>query len=164
MELNRLNACALSVVQSGLIAEFSKELRSIQETLENLDQNALSARDTFKSFFDSPSLPPNLVFDFESCDESGSYLTPEGTLLDSVLQFADKENSEGSSAVGKHGMGGVGKTRALKKICIIESVRTSFVDRVCFMQLGQNATIRKVCQEICRCVRKFCGVQVAENM
>ena len=91
-------------------------------------------------------------------------MTPEVRLLDSVLQLADKENSEGSSAVGKHWMGGVGKTRALKKICSIESVRSLFVDRVCFTQLDQNATIRKVREEICRCVRKFGGVQVAENM
>ena len=49
-EFGRLKGCALLVVQSGSIAEHSKELESIRKSLENLDLNALSARDTFKSF------------------------------------------------------------------------------------------------------------------
>ena len=163
-ELNRLKGCAVQVVQSSSIAENSKALENIRQTLEKLEQNALPAADTFKSFFDSPSLPPNLVFDFESCDDSGYYLTPEGTLLDSVLQLAEKKNSKGSSALGTHGMGGVGKTTALKKICSSGSVRSLFVDGVCFMQFGQDATIQKVREEICRCVRKFGGVQLAKDM
>ena len=90
--------------------------------------------------------------DFESCDEdSGSYLVTEGMLLDSVLQLADKDNSEGSSALGIHGTGGVGKTKALKKMCRTE-FRSHFVDGVALLEFGQDATLLKVREEICKCV------------
>ena len=32
------------------------------------------------------------------------------------------------------------------------------------MQFGQDATLRKVREEICRCVRKFGGKHVAKDM
>ena len=61
-------------------------------------------------------------------------------------------------------MGGVGKTSDLKRICSIRSVQSQFVDGVCFMQFGQDATLQNVREEMCRCVRNFGGVEVAKDM
>ena len=62
----------------------------------------------------------------------------------SVLHHEVLCDSQGASALGTHGMGGVGKTIALKKICSAESVQGKFVDGICFMQFGQDAILQKV--------------------
>ena len=156
-ELERLEGCVLEAIQSSSIADIRRDVKELK-------QKAYSLVDTFKPFFDSPSLPRNPVFDFESFDNEGAHNTPEGILLNSVLQLGDQGNSEGTSALGTHGMGGVGKTTALKKICSAEQVRSLFVDGVCFMQFGQDATLQKVREEICRCIRNFGGVEIAKDM
>ena len=61
-------------------------------------------------------------------------------------------------------MEGVGKTTALNKIRWAERVRSQFVDGLCFMQFGQEATIQKVLEEMYRCVRNFGGVEMARDM
>ena len=157
LEQNVLLPCN-SIVQN------SKTLEDIRRTAEKMEQNPLYTADTFKSYFDSPYLPPNLVFDFDSCDENGSYVTPEGTLLHAVLHLRENGNSQGASVIGTHGMGGVGKTTTLKRLCKEESVRSLFADGVCFMQFGQNATLQKVRDEMYRCVRNFGGAEVAKDM
>ena len=164
-DVERLEGCVLEAIQSSSIAQNSKALEDIWRVVKELKQNALSSpADTFKPYFDSPYLPSNLVFDFESCDEDGSYFTPEAILLNSVFQLREKGSSQGASALGTHGMGGVGKTTALKKICGVESIRSLFADGVCFMQFGQDATIQKVSEEMCCCVRNFGGLNAAKEM
>ena len=156
-ELKRLEGSVLETIQSSSIAD-------IQRDVKELKQNAHPPADKFKPCFDSPSLPSNLVFDFETCDDEGAHITSEGILLNSVLQLGEQGNSQGASALGTHGMGGVGKTTALKKICCTESVRQVFVDGVCYMQFGQDVTLQKMIEEIRRCVRNFGGVEEAKDM
>ena len=94
-DLKRLERCVLAAIQSSSIAQNSKalknvvrEVKDIRREVKELKQNGLSsAADKSKSYFDSPYLPSNLVFDFESCDEDGSYITPEAILLNSILQY-----------------------------------------------------------------------------
>ena len=106
----------------------------------------------------------NYVFDFDSRDNDGIFIMPEGIFLNSVLQLGGQSNSQGASALGTHRMGGVGKTTVLKKTCCAERVRSQFVDGVCFMEFGQYATMQKVHEEISRCVRKFGVLQVVKDM
>ena len=129
-----------------------------------MERNVHTPTDAFKRHFDIPSLPSNLVFDFESFDDENRVSTPESILLNSVLHLGLRGSLQGASALGTHGMGGVGKTTALKRICSAESVQGLFVDGVCFMEFGENATLQKVCEEICRCVRKFGGKEVVKLM
>ena len=105
-----------------------------------------------------------MVFDFESYDDNNRTSTPESILLHSVLHLGSQGNSQGASAHGTHGMGGVGKTTALKKICNTETVKGVFKDGICFMEFGENATLEKVREEICRCVRKFGGKELVKEM
>ena len=60
-------------------------------------------------------------------------------------------------------MRGDGKTTALKRICSAESVKRLFEDGVCFTEFGENATLQKVREEICRFVRNFCGFEAAKE-
>ena len=70
----------------------------------------------------------------------------------------------GATALGTHGMGGVGKTTALKGICREKEVLDTYPDGVCFMQFGQDASGKKVRSEIVRCVRNFGGVELSRQL
>ena len=118
-----------------------------------MEQNVLAPTDVFKRHFDIPSLPSNLVFDFESDDDDNRDITPESILLNSVLLVGVRE-SQGASALSAHGMGGVGKATALKRICSTGSVQGLLVDGVCFMEFGQDATLQKVREEMVQEMRK----------
>ena len=71
--------------------------------MEELKQNKQPHADQFQPYFDIPSMPPNLVFDFESFDDEGVHNTPEGILLKSVLQFGVPGNSQGLQLLGRMG-------------------------------------------------------------
>ena len=130
--------------------------------MQIMEQNVHPPTDVFKRHFDIPFLSSNLVFDFESFDDENRVSTPESILLNSVLHPGSRGSWQGASALGTHGMGGVGKTTALKRICSAESVQGLFADGVCFMQFGQDATLQKVREELCRCVRNFGGVEAKD--
>ena len=98
---------------------------------------------------DIPSLPSNLVFDFESFDDGTRVSTPESIFLNSVLHLGLWGNLQGASALGTHGTGGEGKKTALKRTCSVESVKGRVVDGVCFMEFGPDATRQKFREEIC---------------
>ena len=141
-----------------------REVKRPTRDMHKMEQNVHPPTDVFKRHFDIPSLPSNLVFDFESFDDDNCVSTPESILLNSVLHLGLRGNLQGASALGTHGMGGVGKTTALKRICSAESVKGRFVDGVCFMEFGQDAALQKVREEMCRCVRNFGGVEAAKDM
>ena len=61
-------------------------------------------------------------------------------------------------------MSGVGKTTALKRKCSAESFTGLFEDGVCFMEFGENATLQKVREGICRSVRNFGEFEAAKEM
>ena len=97
----------LEAIQSGSIAQNSKVVKDIRREVKELKQNAHSSgADKFISYFDRPPLSSNLLFDYESCDEDGSYITPEAILLNSILQNREKGSLHGSAALGTQGMGG----------------------------------------------------------
>ena len=129
-----------------------------------MEQSVHPPTDAFEPHFDIPSLPSNVVFDFESYDDDSCVTTPESVLLHSVLDLKSQGSWQEASALGTLGMGGVGKTTALKGICSAGSVQGHFSDGICFMQFGEDATLQKVRSEICRSVKKFGGKEVAKEM
>ena len=80
-ELIRLEEWVSEAIQSKLIAQNSKELKNVKKDVEELKQNKQPHPHQFEQYFDSPSLPPNLVFDFDSFDNEGAQNTREGILL-----------------------------------------------------------------------------------
>lgn len=161
-----MNAHVVSQVELEL-----KELkRSVVDVvlfkrMAKLEQHADEVgSDSFKSYFDKPLLPPNVVFDFVSTDADGKLVSPEGRLLDSVLCNGKSQDSRGSIAYGTHGMGGVGKTTALKGICHEKAVWEMYPDGICFLEFGEKASNRKVIDELVRCLRNFGSSRLASEM
>ena len=120
--------------------------------------------DEFVPHFDCPELPDNVVLDFRSNE------TQEGRLLRKLLELREKENVQGVSAVGcrrgtaTHGMGGVGKTTALRAICHQPEVKEAFPDGICFLEFGQDTKDGNVQQQLERCIRKFGGTTTLVEM
>lgn len=66
------------------------------------------------------------------------------------------------SATGKrtnavHGMGGEGKKAALKALCYKVELKKACSDEVYFLEFGEDASDRKVIEQVARCVRIFEG-------
>ncbi len=118
----------------------------------------------FVPHFDCPELPDNVVLDFRSDN------TQEGRLLRRLLALREKGNVQGVSAVGRgrgtatHGMGGVGKTTALRAICHEGEVKEAFPDGICFLEFGQDTKDGDVQQLLERCIRKFGGTTTLVEM
>ena len=81
-----------------------------------------------------------------------------------MLNPSSRGSLHGASEIGTHGMGGVGKATALKRMWSVESVKGRFEDGVCFTEFGENATIQVDRGEICRCVRNFVGFETAKDV
>ncbi len=120
--------------------------------------------DEFKAHFDCPELPDNHVLDFCSDD------TQEGRLLRKLLDLREKEDVQGVSAVGcgrgtaTHGMGGVGKTTALRAICREGEVRKAFPDGICFLEFGQDTKDVDVRQQLEWCIENLGGMTTLAEM
>ncbi len=118
----------------------------------------------FIAHFDYPELPDNVVLNFRS-DE-----TQEGRLLRKLLGLREKENLHGVSAVGRrrgtaiHGMGGVGKTTALRAICHEGEAKKAFPDGICFLEFGDDTKDGDFQQQLERCVRNFGGITTLDEM
>ena len=105
------------ILNSFLVREVKRPKRDLQE----MEQKVQLATDAFKRHFDVPSLPSNLVFDFEPFDDDNRVGAVKSIPLNSVLNPRSRGNLQETSALGAHGMG-VDKTTALKRICSAESV------------------------------------------
>ena len=139
-----------------------REVKKLKTDLEKVDQKTRPRNKAFKLHFDIPSLPSNLMFDFESFDDDNRVSTPKTILLNSVLHIGFWGSWQGASELGTYGIAGLGKITTLKAICSAGSVQGMFVYEVCFMEFAENAALQKVCEEICRCVRKFGGNELAK--
>ena len=121
-------------------------------------------QEEFMAYFDCPELPDNVVLDFRSDD------TQEGRLLRKLLELRNQGNVQGVSAVGRgrgtatHGMGGVGKTTALRAICHQTDVRVAFPDGICFLEFGQDTKDSDVQQQLERCISNFGGTTTLVEM
>ncbi len=96
--------------------------------------------------------------------------TQEGRTLQKLLTLKDEESADGMSAVcssrgsATHGMGGVGKTKALRGICYEEEVKKVFPDGVCFLEFGENSKDINVQRQLERCIKNFGGVSTVAKM
>ncbi len=103
-----------------------------------------------------------MILDFSSTE------TQEGRLLCKLLDLCENERVHGLSAAGRgsamHGMGGVGKTTALRAICHQEKVREAFPDGICFLEFGQDTKDIDVQTQLEGCINNFGGVSIVTKM
>eukprot|EP00171_Calliarthron_tuberculosum_P007051 IDg7051t1 len=79
------------------------------------------------------------------------------------MSLSRSDGELGVSALGAHGMGGVGKTTVLRALCRKKQVCEEFTDGVCFLEFGQNATDGKVINEVKRCIENLGGKMEQAN-
>lgn len=154
-------------------AFFKSAKQQCSATVENLKETtkqlqiiyANVVHDEYSPHFDikcnkTSSRKDPLFFDFKSRDSNGMRWSNEGKIYDMVFVEdpapSDKVNYK---TVVVAGVGGSGKTEAVKEICRIaySEKQTIFPEGVYFVQLGQNAQTTDLIMRIASIVRKSGG-------
>ncbi len=154
--LDRIESCLQQALQGAFNIEVLRTLQTICPPK--------TEEEKFKAYFGRPLLPSNLVLNFDT-DKA-----QEGRLLHKLLASKNEDSADGTVAVGSNrdnamqGMGGVGKTTALRAICHQKKVMEAFPDGICYLEFGQNATDRNVQQQLERCIRQFGGLSTADKI
>ena len=152
--LDEAKSCLDKALQDSLSIDIRRKLEVISPSQPE--------RERFIPHFDCPEIPDNVVLDFCSNE------TQEGRLLRKLLELREKENAQGMSAVGRgsaaHGMGGVGKTTALRAVCYQAKVKQAFPDGICYLEFGQDAKDSDVQDQLERCVENFGGMGILAKM
>jgi NB-ARC domain len=110
--------------------------------------------DSFTPHFDKPRNPLGVVLNL------GSDETLEGKVKAAVLRRDD----DCVGAVGSAGMGGVGKTCALKGIACDDDISSRYVGGVYYMTVGKNATPELVVQKLAALVKYSGGRKLGAKM
>eukprot|EP00171_Calliarthron_tuberculosum_P006675 IDg6675t1 len=118
----------------------------------------------FYKHFDRPEIPQHVVLDYTSCDQNEEPVTAEGRLMQKVLTRSRGGEVWGVSAVGNHGMGGVGKTTALRGLCHSDQVKDAYPDGIWFLEFGEDANDEELSAKIQRCVENSGGDSVGKEM
>ncbi|CDF40019.1 WD40-repeat containing protein, partial [Chondrus crispus] len=123
-------------------------------------------KDGFKASFQVPKNPDHVILKFGRSEDAGNsterMTAPEERLRRSVLRPGDRQNvgavgARRGGVVGTKGMGGIGKSCALRGLASDEEVRSRFCDGIYWLVLGQDATERGVIEHLARITRESGG-------
>lgn len=116
--------------------------------------------DVFQGCFTAPKNPQGITIDFESETSKGRPFTCEALLKAALL------DENGSSCVGAvaAGIGGVGKTCALRALAVDRDVMKRFPDGIYFMSLGAEAATATVIEQLCNSVEATGGKRLAREL
>ncbi|CDF37277.1 WD40-repeat containing protein [Chondrus crispus] len=123
-------------------------------------------KDGFKASFQVPKNPDHVILKFGRSEDAGNsterMTAPEERLRRSVLRPGDRQNvgavgARRGGVVGTKGMGGIGKSCALRGLALNEEVRSRFCDGIYWLVLGQDATKRGVMEQLARITRESGG-------
>ncbi len=146
-----------SVVSSKIHNLFSASQKSHGVLQSKLDKLLITEakKEVYRPITSTPAPNHTITLDFDSQDEDGNPVTPEGNLKQSVLssgffQGVAAETGATTAAYGVLGMAGVGKTVALQGLGHDKDVLKRFPDGVHYMTLGKSATVQTVIREIAK--------------
>ncbi|CDF37505.1 WD40-repeat containing protein [Chondrus crispus] len=129
--------------------------------------------DGFKASFQVPKNPDHVILKFGRSEDAGNsterMTAPEERLRRSVLRPGDRQNvgavgARRGGVVGTKGMGGIGKSCALRGLASDEEVRSRFCDGIYWLVLGQDATERGVMEQLARITRESGGETQAKEV
>ncbi|CDF36555.1 NB-ARC protein [Chondrus crispus] len=130
-------------------------------------------KDGFKASFQVPKNPDHVILKFGRSEDAGNsterMTAPEERLRRSVLRPGDRQNvgavgARRGGVVGTKGMGGIGKSCALRGLASDEEVRSRFCDGIYWLVLGQDATERGVMEQLARITRESGGETQAKEV
>lgn len=111
-------------------------------------------QDRYISDCNVPLNPPRLTLDYDTQD------TAEGNLKATIME----KNNGGVVAVVASGMGGVGKTCALRGLAKDSSVKERFPGGVLYIELGNDAGVPDLINGIARIIQRTGGKKLAETI
>eukprot|EP00171_Calliarthron_tuberculosum_P019566 IDg19566t1 len=140
--------------QIMLLLGVEEVITSLKEVSLRVEGGTSSSKpNVFCKHFNTPEVPTHVVLNYMARDESGEAVTAEGRLVQKVIALSRGGKTCGVSAVGSHGMGGVGKTTALRGLCYVEEVKKAYPDGIFFVEFGEDANDEKVSAKIKGCVQ-----------
>lgn len=157
------------------MADLNRDAASARESLDRIDtlltvvervdrtsaaSNGARHPDVFRACNTAPRNPKSVVIDFESTDSEGNPATLEGKLK-AVLLRSETSRSFGAIA---QGMGGVGKTCALRALAADRNVMARFPGGIYFMSLGADASTKDVIEELAGAVDASGGASISLEM
>lgn len=151
---------SLSVIMKERSDEFDEQAKDLHINLEKLDDAIGCRKEVYKKTNMVPRNPTHIVLDVD--DET----TVEGKLKAAI--FCDQPND--AVTVLARGMGGIGKTCALRACGLHDDVSTRFPDGVFHMQLGVQSDRPRLIKYIASFVKKSGGerkykeVEAAEDL
>lgn len=162
-------AQAFPNVLNELFLHFEKQLEELKEKVDklasvisHLHQVTIDANDPYPNEPDSfiksvntvPVNPPHIVLDFEEKSES-----PESKLKKAIF-----DNSIGTVTAIANGMGGIGKTCALRGVGLLEEASRRFPDGIFYMSLGEESGQKELIQNIAEFVRRSGGYKKSKDV
>lgn len=123
-------------------------VRAVQENL-----SLSSSQEEFCSVTDGKAVPPNpprVSLDLDAKDEQRRASTFEARLKEAVLKnsTASTRESRVSTAVAARGIGGTGKSCALRALAGDRDVQRQFPDGIFYVSLGKDATIDRLIEQL----------------
>lgn len=116
--------------------------------------------DRFRPCNTAPPNGPDIILNFESLDEIGIPLSSAGRLKAATLASSNGQSVGALSA----GMGGVGKSCALRALAYDPDILERFPGGVLFMPLGKDATVETLTECLSSAVEATGGKQLANEL
>lgn len=113
-----------------------------------------NASESYAPTSNVPPNPPRLTLDYETTG------TCEGKLRASVLRASNR----GMVSVAAFGLGGVGKTCALRGLASDELIKQTFHDGIFYISLGNDSRVSDVINGIARAVARTGGNQLSKTV
>lgn len=154
LEASRVAGRVFPTILQDKIDDLKSVLESVSKHSESLDDYIVKLHDISQAHEDKflrvkhmvPRNPPRIFLDYE-----------DSSSLEFKLKEALLQDSTDSVSVVGHGMGGVGKTCALRGIASLQEVRRRFSGGILYMSLGAEATKSSVIKNLAIFVRRAGG-------
>lgn len=136
-------------------------VNAVQPAEINTSMPSTPADDEYVATFSVPENESPAVLDFSensgTPESSLKHLVLSGSRCDTITTFGRARHCQGSSAFVAHGMGGVGKTFALRALGLDDDIRAHFDGGVYFMTFGHDADKRTLISSLSKIVRHAGG-------
>ncbi|PXF42703.1 Vegetative incompatibility protein HET-E-1 [Gracilariopsis chorda] len=131
---------------------YETSVRPALERTEDVD----SGRDRYIVGSNVPPNPPRLTLDYSST------VTCEGSLKAEILSCV--QSSSRIVGVMASGLGGVGKTCALRGLADEKGIQDVFPDGILFIQLGNDSVLPDIIKGIAECVKQTGGRRLCRTI
>lgn len=136
------------------VQKFFTDVEVANQGPSQIETHDHAPTETYTTVFSVPRNPPRLTLDYNT------KCTYEGMLKDAILDGS----TSGIVAVLASGLGGVGKTCALRGLAMDSEIKTRFPEGILYMQLGNDSRPSDIVNGIADAVMETGGRRLAPKV